>query len=342
MTLGKKIALGVGIVVLLGLISAGVVANIAYQNMFVARGGSEALVDIPDGSGVKQIGAILEREKMIKSSYAFEWYIYLKKWGSELKAGQYKFDPTKNLAQIAQQLREGGAESQEYQVTIREGLRREDVAKDIAKLGYVTEADMLAATDHLPANLPFASLLSDVPADATAEGFLYPETYRFFKTDTAADIVDRLIAQFDATLDEQTRADIEASGRTLYETMTLASIVQAETSNPENQKKVASVFLNRLEQGMKLESDVTVLYALNKHDPYVTYDDLAVESPYNTYKYAGLIPAPLSSPTIDAIRAVAKPDQTDYLYFVADLKTGKVYFSKTYEEHQAYVDKYLP
>lgn len=326
---------------LLAIIGGGWVAWQAYQHIAVPVGGDIKVVDVPDGSGVKQIGAILEQEKIISSAYAFEWYVWFQKWGAELKAGQYKFDPSKALPDITQQLREGGSESQEYQVTIPEGLRRTEIADLIAAKGYVTAEAFLAASDTISEEMRSALKITDAPADATLEGFLFPETYRFFKNATAEEIVERLVGQFQTEMTADVLEAIEASGRSVYETVTLASIVESETHNEEDQPKVASVFLNRLEIGMKLESDVTVLYALDKRDPTVTYDDIAVESPYNTYKYGGLIPAPISNPGITAITAVTAPANTDDLFFVADIKTGETYYSKTFEEHSALVRKYV-
>lgn len=326
---------------LLLIIAGGWVGWKAYQLIAIPVGGSLTLVDIPDGSGVKQIGAILEEENIIASAYAFEWYVWFQKWGAELKAGQYKFDPSKALPAIAQQLREGGSESQEYQVTIPEGLKRTEIADLIAKKGYISAAEFLEATKQISPEMRIALKIEDAPVDATLEGFLFPETYRFFKSATAEDVVERLVSQFQAEMTTEVREAIEASGRSLYETVTLASIVESETHDADDQPKVASVFLNRLDIGMKLESDVTVLYALDKRDPTVTYEDLSVESPYNTYKYGGLIPAPISNPGITAITAVASPAETDFLFFVADIKTGKTYYSKTFEEHSALVRKYI-
>ena len=175
------------------------------------------------------------------------------------------------------------------------------------------------------------------------EGYLYPNSYFIYRNTDAREVTLRLLDGFD-TVYQSLKADIEASDYTVHELVTFASVVQFESGNPEDMPIIASVFTNRFKAGMKMESSVTVCYAL--YDEFKNFQDCEtnpdIESPYNTYLYEGLPVGPVNNPSIDALKAVLHPADTDYYYFISDVYGDhQLIPAKTYEEHLANVEKYL-
>jgi UPF0755 protein len=222
-------------------------------------------------------------------------------------------------------------------VTVREGLRSEEIGQVLAEQGVVSAADFQAALGEQYD----ASFLVALPPGAGLEGFLFPATYGFARSATAHDVVQQFIDAFEQRYVEEIEPIIGT--RSLYDTVTLASIVEREAVKPEERPIIASVFLNRLAQGMGLAADPTVQYAV-AGDPAsvaqygywkqeLSLDDLAIQSPYNTYVNAGLPPGPIANPGLDSILAVLQPADTDFLYFVAR-PDGSHAFAATAEEHQ--------
>jgi UPF0755 protein len=165
------------------------------------------------------------------------------------------------------------------------------------------------------------------------EGYLFPDTYFFLPNATEDTVIQTMRQNFDAHI-ATVQADIDASGKPLSEIITLASIIEREARNPEERRKISSVLWNRLKKDMALQVDVTFLYTIGKGTFELTKDDLASDSPYNTYINKGLPPTPIGSPSLDAIVAAAVPAKTDYLFFMADLR-GVTHFCKTHSCHQA-------
>jgi len=249
---------------------------------------------------------------------------------------------------------------EEISLTFIEGLSNKELGDFLAQKGVVdSQSDFLAAVKNFSIEkYPF------LPAQAAGnlQGFLYPDTYRFFKDITdrnitsstaASDIViDKLLATFGQKIPPDAAALAKAQGLSLYQAITLASIIEKETGREaisDEQKQgldtergiIAGIFYNRLKIGMALESDATVNYITGKNDPSVSEADTKINSPYNTYKYPGLPPTPISNPSLSSILAVLHPTQTNYMYFLHDQTTGKAYYAVTYEEHLANKQKYL-
>ena len=174
-----------------------------------------------------------------------------------------------------------------------------------------------------------------------AEGFICPATYNIPEKATAKDMVAMMVQEFNKKLTPDLRGDIQKSYLSLRDIVTLASMVEREATHKEEMPLIAGVFEKRLQMGMPIQSDTTIQYILGAQKKEVTYDDLKLESPYNTYLNKGLPPGPVGNPSMDAIRAVIHPVMTDYLYFVAD-KEGYHHFTKTYEEHVAMIQKLNP
>ena len=172
------------------------------------------------------------------------------------------------------------------------------------------------------------------------EGYLFPATYDYLSEYTIEEIITTMVSKTNEVM-KSYRQKIEESDLDVHSVLTLASLVEKEGVNLEDRKRIASVFLNRLEEGMPLQSDISILYALDEHLEYVTIENTEVDSPYNLYKNKGLGPGPFDNPSEESIKATLEPEETDYLYFLADLTTGDVYFSKTFEEHLELQEKYV-
>jgi UPF0755 protein len=231
-------------------------------------------------------------------------------------------------------------------VTVPEGLRSEEVALVMERGGIVKAEDFRRALASEAYDFAF---LAERPPGAGLEGYLFPATYGFSRGVPAEEVVRRMLAAFDAQVTPELRQAIQASGLTLHEAVTLASIVEREAVRPEERPLIAGVFLNRLRLGMPLGADPTVQYAL-ANDPAsverfgfwkqgLTTEDLQVDSPYNTYVNGGLPPGPIANPGLASLEAVAHPAQTSYLYFVAR-QDGSHVFAETLEEHLRNVEEY--
>lgn len=191
------------------------------------------------------------------------------------------------------------------------------------------------------------SFLTDKPKHYGLEGYLFPDTYRVFASSTPVDVIRRLLTNFDKKLTSQMRADIAAQGRTIYEVITLASLIEKEapinyrTGDNQDAKLVAGVFMNRLAIGQGLQADATLSYIFNDNKPAHSGAELQVDSPYNTYKYRGLPPGPICNPGILAIEAAIYPAKHNYYYFLTPNDKREVIYAKTYEEHLFNKRKYL-
>ena len=265
---------------------------------------------------------------------------------SDIKAGNFKLDArwdTETLNDSKQ------ANADDIKITFKEGMWAKDVAALIEKQTGVKAGELLALWNddaYLNTLIKKYSFLSrdilNAQYKVKLEGYLYPETYSFHKDATAKQITETFLDQFQKTIAPY-EADIKKSGMSMQEAITFASIVQYEASTKEDMEMIAGVFQNRLKQGMTLDSSVTVCYAL--YDDMTSGEDCEVnthiDSPYNTYKNAGLPIGPILNPGAMAIQAVLHPKANDYLYFVADIYgDGKVYYARTLDEQEANIDKY--
>lgn len=309
----------------------------------------EIQVEIPSGASSADISRILEKDKVIKSASVFSFYIKLNN-ETDFQAGYYLFSPSMTLDEIIHSLQEGGSPVafDGTKILVQEGVTVEQIADSIEKSTDFTAAEFLKIVQDpkflADLQTKYPELLSNA-MDAkdtryVLEGYLFPATYDFTEEMSLKEVVENMVKKTDEVMQEYYTA-IQEKHLTVHEVMTLASLIEREGNTYEDRTKIASVFFNRLEAEMPLQSDISVLYALNKHKEVVTYKDLEVDSPYNLYKNTGYGPGPFDSPSQDSIKAVLNPAETNYLYFLADTKTGKVYFSRTYTEHQELIDEYI-
>ncbi|MBI4121704.1 MAG: endolytic transglycosylase MltG [Parcubacteria group bacterium] len=293
------------------------------------------------GSSVTSVAQELQERQLIKSASTLIWLSRL--GGSKpILATDYEFPAGTTIRQVYVAMTTGTMRSPERQVTIVEGLTLEQMAKVLedAKLVENKEAFVTATSTNLDRFRQRYDFLASKPLTATLEGYLFPDTYRFLAKTTADDIITKMLDTFDAKLTAEMRASIQASGRTIHETVTLASILEREVRQPDEMREVSGLFLNRLEIKMPLQADSTINYLTKSGRDRSTLEDLQIDSPYNTYLYPGLPPAPISSPSLNALTAAVSPAKTEALYFLTDAD-GKVYYATTYDGHLRNRDLYL-
>lgn len=283
------------------------------------------------GAAAAQIGQQLKEDGLIRNNQIFEWYINSKQLRTSLQAGTYTLSADMSLPEIVSRLTDGQVETDN--ITIVPGQGIDQVKTAFIKAGFA-EAAVEAAFN--PANYPDAPALADKPATASLEGFLYPETFQKDEATEPADIIRQSLDLMAKQLTPEVRAAFAREGLSVYQGVTVASMVELEVSNAPDRAQAAQVFLRRLREGINLGSDVTALYGarMSGERPSVTY-----ESPYNTATNKGLPPGPVSNVSASALQAVAFPAPTDWVYFVSG-DDGTTHFSKTLEEHEALTDKY--
>lgn len=303
-------------------------------------------VHIPYRSSTKDIGSILEKDKIIKSGFVFSYYVKMNNL-TDFQAGYYQMSPDMTLDQIASLLQEGGTDEPvaiaDAKITIPEGYTVEQIADVVAKKTEFTKEDFLnlmkdeAFFDQLVSQFP-ELLTSAKQAEGVRyrlEGYLFPATYNYYKKQSLEDFVTKMVSTTNQVMAPY-YDKIKEQGLTVQQVLTLASLVEKEGVSETDRRKIAQVFFNRLNQDppMPLQSDISVIYALGEHKEHLSEKDTQVDSPYNLYINPGYGPGPFDNPGEEAIKAVVDPDITvSDLYFLADVKTGEVYFAKTYEDH---------
>jgi UPF0755 protein len=290
------------------------------------------------GESTYAISERLQDQGLIANAQAFRTYLVYAGLDTSLQAGEYTLSASQPPLEIAQTMQD--ATPTEVSFHILPGWRREEIAAALPTSGLSIRAeDFLAAS----AGWPVAAYppLESLPPEATAEGFLLPDTYRLKRDLNLNDFLAALLGNFDARVEPEMRQGFGRQGLTLYEAVTLASLVEREAVVDEEMPLIASVFYNRLATGMKLDSDPTVQYALGYSPAWngwwkspLSLEDLQVQSAYNTYQIAGLPPGPIANPSLDALQAVAFPADTPYYYFRAACDgSGRHVFAETFEQH---------
>ncbi|MCW4397713.1 endolytic transglycosylase MltG [Lentilactobacillus parabuchneri] len=303
-------------------------------------------VHIPLGASNKQIGSILQNKKIVKSGMVFDYYVKSNNMAN-FRAGYYRLKPSMSLKRIAQRLQQGGSDqpiqSTKGKVLVREGANIDQIAAQVAMTTDFSKQDFikLMKDDTFIKQLAtrYLKLLDSAMKAKNVryrlEGYLYPATYEVEKNMSLKTLVNQMVAKTNQMVTPHL-AKIKKTGMSVQQFMTLSSLIEREGVNQTDRRKMAGVLLNRIDINMPLQSDVAVLYAIHRNNKTLTNKDLQSNSPYNLYKYTGFGPGPFDSPSISSMSAVLHPlDRSkDYLYFVANTKTKKVYYSKTYAEHQ--------
>lgn len=296
---------------------------------------------IPSGESAAGIGEKLAKEGIISDSFYFKFYLWKTGLKNSIKAGEYNLSSSMSIPEIANIVSKGKIIDKEITVLIPEGLTSAEIEEILADKELLKKGEFTEAVEEKNFKRYYRyDFLADKPKGANLEGYLFPDTYIFYKKTSPEDILEKIFNNFDKKIDSEMRNEIARQGKTIFEVLTLASIVQEEANGAGDMKIVAGIFLNRLETGKALEADSTINFITGKKMPQALYSDLEISSPYNTYKNAGLPPGPIDNPGLDAIRAVIWPEKTSYLYFLHS-PDGKAVYSKTYEEHLKNREKYL-
>ncbi|MGH9162458.1 MAG: endolytic transglycosylase MltG [Vicinamibacteraceae bacterium] len=319
------------------LAAAGVLLGVvAYRVLTPYKGyaAGQQFVDIPAGSSPRAIGDRLVRSGVVRDRIAFRVALRLSARDRALKAGEYRFDRATSALAVVDKLARGDVYLQP--LTIREGLTIAEMAKLFAVKGFGSARDFLEAASD-----PTAIRDLD-PRAPDLEGYLFPDTYNLPRRVDARELVHQMVGRFKTVFDERLRQRVTGNGQTVRELVTLASLVEKETGQEHERSLVAAVFANRLEKGIGLYSDPTIIYALTKTGRYkgnLSRADLQLDSPYNTYKYPGLPPGPIAAPGRASLHAALQPASVDYLYFVSR-NDGSHVFAHTLDEHNKNVQEY--
>ena len=294
----------------------------------------EQFVDIPQGSGSASIARRLVDAGIVRDTTTFRIALWATGQGRHLQAGEYRFDQPMTPRQVVSKIARGDVYV--LPITFPEGLTVKQMAALYEEKGLGRAADFARAAKN-------TALIADLDPEATdLEGYLFPDTYTLPRKATADQLVARMVASFEKAFTPELRNAAMAEGLTVRRFVTLASIVEKETGNADERPLVAAVYTNRLKIGMGLQCDPTVIYALDRAGRYhgnLTRDDLQFDSPYNTYRYAGLPPGPIASPGGASLEAAAHPAAVTFLYFVSR-NDGTHAFATTLEEHNRNVEQY--
>lgn len=305
-------------------------------------------INIPVGSSSSEIGKILEDNQVIKDGRVFRFYTrFTKETG--FRAGDYVFPQTLELNEVIRSLQKGRSPIEaRYKITIPEGMTLDEIATIYAKEMPFTKEQFLEKVndrDYVKELIQeYDQILSnDILHEdirAPLEGYLFAATYEYNQEDPDLEsVIERMLAKTNQILIPYLDV-MEEQGFTIHEAVTFASIVEKETGTVDQRKEISGVFYNRLQKGMRLQTDPTVLYALGKHKSKVILKDLDVKSPYNTYRISGLPVGPISNFGKDALDAALYPEDTDFIYFLHDAK-GDIYFSETHDEHIEMKQKHI-
>ena len=341
----KKSSAAFGVFVFLLVVLMACAAAAAWFVFLPAGPQSETFVEIAPGSTTTQIAAQLEHAGVLRSRYGFDMVRIARLWKrGTLKAGEYRFDHPAPVPEIYARIARGDVYT--LPVTIPEGATRFDIAARIVQAGFlnITKESFLAAT------VSATPLIADLdPQARSLEGYLFPDTYRFQRRVTAAQVITAMVRRFRAVA---TEAGLEKSPadspRSVHDTVTLASLVERETAVNSERPLVSSVLLNRLAQKMPLMTDPAVIYGLQVEGQWrgsIYQSDLSDpkrDTPYNTYRHTGLPPGPIANPGLPSLRAALDPAASSYLYFVAAGADpqGKSRFASTLDEHNKNVASY--
>ena len=307
---------------------------IGSERPFKGYAGVEQFVDIPPGVGPSSIGRRLAESGVVRDQLSFRVALARSGQARRLQAGEYRFDRPMNTREVIDKLARG--EVFLRPITFPEGLTIRQMSEIYEREGGGSKTEFLRAARN-------GTLIHDIdPAADDLEGYLFPDTYSLPRKATPDQLVQRMVTAFRDVLSPEIVQRAAARGLSVRELLTLASLVEKETAKAEERPVVAAVYANRLRIGMGMQCDPTVIYALERVGKYtgnLTRDDLRFDSPYNTYRYAGLPPGPIASPGRASIEAAASPADVPYVYFVSR-NDGSHVFSVTLDEHNRNVFEY--
>lgn len=337
------------VLILLGLIIVAIGSGWLYvwNGLKPTAAGEPKRIEIAKGSSAFQVSDLLEEQGIIKSSFIFKYYLKVKNEGSRFQAGVYEISPGTDKDAVIAMLNSGETVAAEMmKFTIPEGFTLLQIADKLAGEGLIDRTKFLELAES-QTDWGDAEAVRSIPTEGKLhhrlEGYLFPETYELKKESTEEDILKRMMLELDnklGQLPEDWQDVMEERKLTMHQLLTIASLVEREVVVDEERAIVAGVIANRIADGMRLQIDATVQYALDKPKERLMEKDLLVESPYNTYKIDGLPPGPIASPSIASIEAALYPEKSDFLFYVTKKDgTQSHLFARTYSEHLKNIEK---
>lgn len=312
----------------------------SYNSPQLGKGDGEVIsVKIEEGASVRTIADILKDGGVIDSRMHFLYLCKKNNVGEKFHAGVYKLKDNMTFEELTAKLETGGFNDERIKFTIIEGQWLTEIANNLEKTGFCTAEEFIAECNSRDYDYDFVKAIPN--RDRLLEGYLYPDTYFIDYNLSVHDVVDIFLAGFDNAIDEEYMTQLESMGLTLDDAVIAASLIENEVRYPDERPVVASVIYNRIEKGMKLQMDASVLYALGEKKSQVLYSDLEIADGHNTYYVDGLPVGPIGNPGINCLKAAAYPADTDYLYYVLeDLETGQHYFTDDYDDFLAAKERY--
>lgn len=325
-------------ILFLGLISLLLASSLwaAISSAAVKKTGDFAL---EKGASASQVGEQLREQGFTRGKLAWKFWSWRLRAATALKAGVYRLEKGEKIKTIVSRFSAGDVNPAELTLTFPEGFTLRQIAERTAARGIGTRPAFLAAAlppDYID-DYPY---LGEIPTDRGLEGYLFPDTYRVFPDDTPSDIIRRLLANFEQKFTSELRVEAATQNRTVDQIVTMASIIEREVQKDEDMALVSGILWKRVNDGVGLDADATIRYALDKWDDPLTFEDLQTDSPYNTRKWRGLPPGPISNPGLRALIAAVRPQDSDYYYYLS-APDGQTIFSKTLAEHNLNKAKYL-
>jgi len=329
----RRVRRSATLLVLLLVTALVVVAGMLYTVQLLGpvtgnKNAAPVFVSIPPGRNARQIGEILARKHLVRSPLSFVFASRMDGLSGKMHAGRYELSPAMPPRQIAAQMALG--ETAQGIITVPEGYTVRQIARRMAEHHLANEAQFLNLAQTGGRSFHVRGW---TPPDDNLEGYLYPDTYTVPKGASARDLVQIMLENFARRVVTPYGAEADAFPGGLPAAVTLASLVEREAEVDEDRPLIAAVYRNRLKAGMRLQCDATVQYALPEHKTRLFYADLRVDSPYNTYKHAGLPPTPIANPGLPSIEAALDPARVGYLYYVAG-PGGRHVFSTTLAQHE--------
>jgi len=308
-----------------------------WQGIYLPKNplGKEKIFTIEKGQGFFKISNSLEREGLIRNRFYFNLYLVLTGNYKRLQPGNYLLSPSMKIPEIAKKFVLGDVIK--GKITIIEGWNLKEIAQYLGERGFSQEEFFELVKKDFSGEFNF---LKDKPQGLDLEGYLFPDTYEIGKRESLEEIVRKMLKNSDKKLNLELREEINRQGKTIFEIVTMASMIEKEVKIFEDKKLVSGILWKRLENGIPLQIDATITYITGKKTTEIPLEDLQIDSPYNTYKYKGLPLGPISNPGLDSILAGIYPEESEYLYYLSTPE-GKTIFSKTLEEHNLAKAKYL-
>lgn len=299
---------------------------------------SDKIIVIERGSSLGKIATQLKEEKIIKSEFVFKMAVRFIGGQGGAKSGNYFFKESQNVLTVARRITVADFRLTSMRITIPEGSTIVEISEILQNsLGNGFDKENFLKLTKGQTFLD--NDISDKSLDSL-EGFLFPDTYFFLPGTKNSEIISEMRRNFNLKISSEIKEEIEKRGLSLYDVITMASLIEEEARQSETRRLVSGILWNRLNVGMALQVDAVFPYIIGKNTFEITLDDLKVDSPYNTYLYAGLPKGPISNPGLDSILSAVYPKDSDYWYYLSD-KEGDMHYAKTFDEHKVNKEKYL-